>query len=121
MMSKHWKGFNEHCFEVFRKEQVVNIEIVVKPLKDKSGVDKIIVKKKPNQKLNTNLEFFPSFDASNFHKLVNESLKVRPNIVAILYFVRVREGVIRRLAISTHLAASFRSTKSDGISHFLAD
>ena len=42
-------------------------------LKDKSGVDKIIVKKQPYQLLNTNREFFPSFDASNFHKLVNES------------------------------------------------
>ena len=39
-------------------------------LKDKSGVDKIIVMKQPYQLLNTNHEFFPSFDASNFHKLV---------------------------------------------------
>ena len=43
-------------------------------LKDKSGVDKIIVKKQPYQLLNTNREFFPRSDASNFHKLVNESL-----------------------------------------------
>ena len=42
-------------------------------LKDKSGVAKIIVKKQPYQLLNTNREFFPSFNASNFHKLVNES------------------------------------------------
>ena len=42
-------------------------------LKDKSGLDKIIVKKQPYQLLNTNREFFPSFDASNFLKLVNES------------------------------------------------
>ena len=42
-------------------------------LKDKSRVDKIIVKKQPYQLLNTNREFFPNFDASNFHKLVNES------------------------------------------------
>ena len=42
-------------------------------LKDESGLDKIIVKKQPYQLLNTNHEFFPSFDASNFHKLVNES------------------------------------------------
>ena len=42
-------------------------------LKDKSGVDKIIVKKQPYQLLNTNREFFPSFDAFNFHKLVNAS------------------------------------------------
>ena len=68
-------------------------------LKDKPGVDKIIVKKQPYQLLNTNRESFPCFDASNFHKLVNESSKVRPNIVAILYFVRVREGVIGRLAM----------------------
>ena len=38
-------------------------------LKDKSGVGKIIVNKQPYQLLNTNCEFFPSFDASNFHKL----------------------------------------------------
>ena len=68
-------------------------------LKDKSGVDSIIVKKQPYQLLNTNRELFPSFDASSFHNLVNESSKVRPNIVAILYFVRVCEGVIRRLAM----------------------
>ena len=42
-------------------------------LKDKSGVDKISVKKQPYQLLNTNREFSPSFDASNFHKFVNES------------------------------------------------
>ena len=41
--------------------------------KDKSGVDKIIVKKQPYQLLNTNREFFPCFDASNFHKFVYES------------------------------------------------
>ena len=43
------------------------------PLKDKSEVDKIIVKKQPYQLLNTNREFFPTFDAFNFQKLVNES------------------------------------------------
>ena len=42
-------------------------------LKDKSGVDKIIVKKQPCQLLNTNRELFPSFDATKFHELVNES------------------------------------------------
>ena len=35
-------------------------------LKDKSGVDKIIVKKQPYKLLSTNREFFPSVDASNF-------------------------------------------------------
>ena len=45
----------------------------LRSVKDKSGIDKIIVKKKPYQLLNANREFFPSFDASNFHKLVNES------------------------------------------------
>ena len=35
-------------------------------LKGKSGVDEIIVKKQPYQLLNTNREFFPSFDASNW-------------------------------------------------------
>ena len=42
-------------------------------LKDKSEVDKIIAKRQPYQLLNTSREFFPSFDPSNFHKLVNES------------------------------------------------
>ena len=37
-------------------------------LKDKSGVDKIIVKKQPYQLLNTSREFFPSFRGLNFHK-----------------------------------------------------
>ena len=41
-------------------------------LKDKSGVDKVIVNEQSYQLLNTNREFFPSFDASNFHKYVNE-------------------------------------------------
>ena len=68
-------------------------------LKDKSGVDKIIVKKQPYILLNTNRVFFLSFDASNFHKLDDESSYVRPNLVAILYFVRVCEGAIRRLAM----------------------
>ena len=40
---------------------------------DKSGLDEIIVKRQPYQLLSTSREFFPSFDASNFHKLVNES------------------------------------------------
>ena len=31
------------------------------------------VKKQPYQLLNTNRQFFPSFDASNVHKLVYES------------------------------------------------
>ena len=37
-------------------------------LKDKSGVDRIIVKKQPYQLLNASLEFFPSFHASNIYK-----------------------------------------------------
>ena len=41
--------------------------------KDKSEVDRIIVKKQHYQLLNTNREVFPRFDVSNFHKLVNES------------------------------------------------
>ena len=44
-----------------------------RPVKDKSVVDKIIVEKQPYQLLNTNREFFPSFDASNFHNVVDES------------------------------------------------
>ena len=42
-------------------------------LKNKSGVYKIIVKKQPYQLLNTNREFVPNLDTSNFHKLINES------------------------------------------------
>ena len=38
-------------------------------LKDKSGVDKIIVKKQPYELLNTSRQFFLSFHAFNFHKL----------------------------------------------------
>ena len=41
-------------------------------LKEKSGVDKIIVEKQPYQLLNTNLEFIPSFDSTNFQRLVDE-------------------------------------------------
>ena len=44
-------------------------------LKEKSEVDKIIVKKQPYQLLNTNREFFPSFDASNLHRLVNMNIR----------------------------------------------
>ena len=35
-------------------------------------LDKIVVKKQPHQLLKTNREFFPTFDASNFHKLVDQ-------------------------------------------------
>ena len=38
-------------------------------LKDKSGVDRIIIKKQPYQLQNTSRQFFPSFHALNFHKL----------------------------------------------------
>ena len=37
------------------------------------SMDEIIVNQLPYQLLNTNREFFPSFNASNFHKLVDES------------------------------------------------
>ena len=76
-----------------------NMKVNLRFLKDKSGVDKIIVKKQPYQLLNTNREFFPSFDASNFHTLDDKSSQVRPNILAILYFVLVCEGAIRRLSM----------------------
>ena len=42
-------------------------------LKDKTEINNVIVKKQPYQLMNTNHEFFPSFDASNFHKLNDES------------------------------------------------
>ena len=84
-------------------------------LRDKSVVDKIIVKKQACQLLNTNREFFPSLDALNFHKVVDESSQVRPNIVAILYFVnsaqkRDKEASNMSDIISTHLETSFEST-----------
>ena len=46
-------------------------EVTMFSFKDKSGVDKIIVKKQPYQLLNTSREFFPSFHASNIHKFDN--------------------------------------------------
>ena len=48
---------------------IIIIIIIIALLKNKSGVDKIIVKKQPYQLLNISREFFPSFHASNFHKL----------------------------------------------------
>ena len=41
-------------------------------LKDKSGLDKVIVKKQPYQLVNTSREFFPHFYISNFHKLADQ-------------------------------------------------
>ena len=83
----------------FRTIEVREIRDAFATVKDKLRVDEIIVKKQPYQLLNTSREFFPNFHASNFHKLDIQSSKVRPNIVAILYFVRVCEGSIRRLAM----------------------
>ena len=51
----------------------VKKSISVRWLEDKSGVDKINVKTQTYHLLNNNRELFASFDASNFHKLVNES------------------------------------------------
>ena len=68
-------------------------------LKKRPGVNKIIVKKQPYQLLHINREFFPSFDASNVHNLVNECSYIRPNIVAIFAFCPSVRGAIRRLAI----------------------
>ena len=61
----------------------VNFDFTSSVLKDKSGVEKIIVKKQPYKLLGTNREFFSNFDATNFHKLVNESSYVMPDMVAI--------------------------------------
>ena len=71
---------------------ISTIKVSIFKLKDKSDVDKIIVKKQPHQLLNTNREFIPSFDASIFYNLRNESSQVRPNMLAILYFVRVAKA-----------------------------
>ena len=61
------------CWErVFQQTDYINTLVndwsTLFSLKDKSGVDKIIVKKQPYQLLNTSREFFPSFQALNFHK-----------------------------------------------------
>ena len=37
------------------------------------GVDRIFVKKQLYQLMNTNCQFYQSFDAFSFHKLVNET------------------------------------------------
>ena len=58
---------------MFPYKPSTSISLTVLGLKEKSGVDKIIVKKQPCRLLNISREFFPSFDASNLHKLVNES------------------------------------------------
>ena len=52
----------------FNQELVDEKPVRQKILKDKSGFDKIIVKKQPYQVLSTSREFFPSFHASNIHK-----------------------------------------------------
>ena len=49
------------------------VSAVTRCFKGQVGVDKIMIKKQPYQMLNTNREFFPSFDAPNFHKLFDES------------------------------------------------
>ena len=53
---------------VMLQEEKVGYIYILPTLKDKSRVDKIIVKKQPYQLLNISSEFFPSFDASNFHE-----------------------------------------------------
>ena len=49
-------------------KKVSTIICVLTILKDKSGVDNIIVKKQLYQLLKTSCEFFPGFHASDFHK-----------------------------------------------------
>ena len=55
------------------QSSILDILYSIKTLKNKSGVDRIIVRKQPYHLLNTNREFFPSFDTANFHKLDDES------------------------------------------------
>ena len=43
-MSKHWKHFKKHCFEIVIRAQAVNITIVMKPLRETSK--KLRVRKK---------------------------------------------------------------------------
>ena len=70
---KYWISNYKRKNSLQQKDFHSGFGLIFKHLKDKSGIDKIIVKKQPYQLLNTRREFFPSFDASNFHKLVNES------------------------------------------------
>ena len=64
-LSKSMKFIKSYKDTVLRFNNTDLIYLVT-TLKDKSGVDKIIVKKQPYQLQNTNRDFFPSFDASNF-------------------------------------------------------
>ena len=65
------------CYKVYREyeniPQKISFSFFSSLLKDKSGVDKVIVKKQPYQLLNTSREFFPSFGGSNFHKFNDQS------------------------------------------------
>ena len=58
-------GLNSILSNCFRQFRMI--------LRDNSGVDEVIGKKQPYQLLNNNHEFFRSFDASSFHKLVDET------------------------------------------------
>ena len=102
-------NFLPRCIALFNR---ISIESL---LKDKSGVNKNIVKKQPYQLLNTNREFFPSFDASNFHQFVNESSLSKAKYGRHFVFcvsVRRHDKEASNVSgiISTHLAASFSST-----------
>ena len=55
-------------FHIFTVSRFDGIEQIASSLKDKSGVDKIIVTKQPYQLLNSSREIFSSFQALNFHK-----------------------------------------------------
>ena len=70
-LSRFWNFLIEYWEQFIVPSPDFSLEKGVQVLKDKSSVDKIIVKKQPYKLLNTNREFFPSFDASNFHKLLH--------------------------------------------------
>ena len=70
---------------------------------------KIIVKKQPDQLLNTNREFFLSCDISNCHEYVKEFLSVRPLVVAILHFVPVRDKEASSVSISISMPFIYSS------------
>ena len=67
-----------------------------KPLKDKSGVDKIIVKTQPYRLMNTNSEFFPSLMPPT---LINWLMNFRKLGQISSPLVLVCEVAIRRLAM----------------------
>ena len=54
-MSRHWKASNKHCFEMFGRAQVVNMTIVMKPLRNSE------YPKADDSKKERNSQYCPNF------------------------------------------------------------